>query len=83
MERLVQYLDDLEDFYFATALLMERVRRAAQICLFLALSFGVQFLCVLLALSKPPLALAIVSLTVVGMLYRSVTVGHPARFVAP
>ena len=79
MERLVQYLDDLEDIYFATALLMERVRRAAQICLLLVVSLGVQILGVLLALSSPPLALATVSLTVVGMLYRGVTVGHPAQ----
>jgi len=79
MERLVQYLDDLEDIYFATALLMERVRRAAQICLLLVVSLGVQILGVLLALSSPPLALATVSLTVVGMLYRGVTVGHPVQ----
>jgi len=82
MERLVQYLDDLEDIYFATALVMERMRRAAQIFLLLAVSFGVQILGVLLALSSPPLALATVSLTVVGMLYRGVTVSHPVRPLA-
>lgn len=82
MERLVQYLDDLEDIYFATALVMERMRRAAQIFLLLAVSCGVQILGVLLALSSPPLALATVSLTVVGMLYRAVTVSHPVRPLA-
>lgn len=79
MERLVQYLDDLEDIYFAAALLMERILNAAKLGLLLTISFSVQFLGILLALSRPPLALAMVSLTVVGMLYRSVTVGHPVR----
>ena len=79
MERLIQYLDDLEDIYFATALLMERILSGAKLALLLAISFSVQFLGVLLALSRPPLALAFVSLTVVGMLYRNVTVGHPAH----
>ncbi len=82
MERLIQYLDDLEDIYFATALLMERIRYAAQIGLLLAISFAVQVLGVLLALSRPPLALAVVSLTVVGMLYRAVTGGHPGISLA-
>ena len=82
MERLIQYLDDLEDIYFATALLMERILNGAKLGLLLAISFSVQFLGVLLALSRPPLALAVVSLTVVGMLYRNATVGHPAHTLA-
>jgi hypothetical protein len=81
MERLAQYLDDLEDLYYAAALLMERVRRALQVCLLIAASFLFQFFGVLLALSRPPLALAVVSLTVVGMLYRSATGGaNPSVF---
>lgn len=79
MERLVQYLDDLEDIYFATGLLMERMRRAMQMVVLLAISFIFQFLGILLALSRPPLAVAVVSLTVVGMLYRSVTGGQTAH----
>ena len=79
MERLVQYLDDLEDIYFATGLLMERLRRAIQMVVLLAISFIFQFLGILLALSRPPLAVAVVSLTVVGMLYRSVTGGQTAH----
>jgi hypothetical protein len=82
MERLLQYLDDLEDIYFATALLMERVRSAVQLGLLLTVSFAIQFLGVLLALSRPPLALAVVSLTVVGMLYRGVIGAHPAHLLA-
>ncbi len=82
MERLIQYLDDLEDIYFATALLMERILNGAKLALLLAISFSVQFLGVLLALSRPPLALAVVSLTVVGMLYRNATVGHLVHTLA-
>lgn len=82
MERLVQYLDDLEDIYFALGLLMERMRSAVKLGLLLTISVAVQFLGILLALSRPPLALAVVSLTVVGMLYRAVTGGHPVRSLA-
>jgi hypothetical protein len=82
MERLLQYLDDLEDIYFATALLMERVRSAVQLGLLLTVSFAIPFLGVLLALSRPPLALAVVSLTVVGMLYRGVMGAHPVHPLA-
>jgi hypothetical protein len=82
MERLVQYLDDLEDIYFAMALVMERVRRVVQLSLLLVVSFGIPFFGVLLALSRPPLALAVVSLTVVGMLYRGVTIGHRVQSLA-
>lgn len=73
MERLAQYLDDLEDIFFAIGLQMERIRRA--FCLFFVLitSFIIQFCAVLLALSRPPLALAVVTLAVVGILYRGVT----------
>jgi len=75
MERLVQYLDDLEDLVYAVALVMERIRKAMFFGILLLISFTLQFLGILLALSRPPLALAVVSLTVVGMLYRGVTGG--------
>jgi hypothetical protein len=79
MERLAQYLDDLEDLFFALGLLLERVRRAMQLGLVLIVSMAVQFLGILLALSRPPLALAFVCLTIVGMLYRAVTGNHPVQ----
>jgi hypothetical protein len=75
MERLIQYLDDLEDLIYAGALVMERIRKAVFFGVLLLVSFTLQFLGILLALSRPPLALAVVSLTVVGMLYRGVTRG--------
>jgi hypothetical protein len=73
MECLIQYLDDIEDFIFAIALLMERVRRAARTIAVVAASITMQGLGVLLALSQPPLALALASLLGVGMLYSAVT----------
>jgi len=77
MERLMQYLDDIEDTVFAVALLMERVRRLLQTVLLLVASVIFQGLGVLLALSRPPMALAVVCLVTVGMLYRSATGPQP------
>jgi len=77
VERLIQYLDDLEDIFYAVALLMERLRRGLQMLLLIAASVTVQFLGILLALSRPPMALAVVCLITVGMLYRLVTGPHP------
>ena len=78
MERLAQYLDDLEDLYYAVALLMEKIRRGLQTCAVIAASLVVQIGCIMLALSQPPLALAVVCLTIVGLLYRGATAvtGH-------
>ncbi len=73
MECLIQYLDDLEDFVYAIALLAERIRRATQTIFIIAMSLVIQGLGIALALSRPPLAIAAVSLVTVGMLYRSVT----------
>jgi len=79
MERLMQYLDDVEDFVYAVALLAERARRFLQTALLLAASVIFQGLGVLLALSRPPMALAVVCLMTVAMLYRSVTGPHTVR----
>ena len=72
MERIVQYLDDLEDLYYAFALKWERIRRALRFALFVALSLSFQILGIFLALSIPALAVATASLLLVGLLYRSV-----------
>lgn len=79
MERLVQYLDDIEDLYCAALVVMERIRNVMQLCLLLVASFAVPFLGILLALSRPPLALAAVSLAVVAILYRAATHSYPAQ----
>jgi hypothetical protein len=72
MERLVQWLDDLEDLYYAAALLGERIQQAVRFFLFLSFALAAQISGVLLALSSPPLAVGTASLLLVGMLYRSV-----------
>ncbi len=73
MERIVQYLDELEDLVCAMLTMKERIRRALQILFVLITSLLLQALGILLALSQPPLALAAVSLLIVGMMYKSVT----------
>lgn len=73
MERIVQYLDELEDLVCAMLTIKERIRRALQILFVLVTSLLLQALGILLALSQPPLALAAVSLLIVGMMYKSVT----------
>lgn len=80
MERLIQYLDDLDDLLAAIGLLAESLRRLIISLLFLCVSLAVQIGGVLLALSHPPLALATAILMFVALLYRSVTV--PFRTVS-
>ena len=81
MECLIQYLDELEDYFYAMALLRERILRALKTAVILVVAALCQISGVLLALSQPPLALAVVCLAMVGMLYRAVTTGaavtHP------
>ena len=77
MERLLQYLDDLEDFIYAAPLIAEQLRRAIQRILFLFASIVLQIAGVILALSHPPLALAVVTLMLVALLYRAVIVPMP------
>jgi len=72
MERLAQYLDDLEDLLYAVALKAERIRQALQFFLFMAASVILQVLGIFIALWSPPLAVAVASLLMVGMLYRAV-----------
>ncbi len=73
MERLLQYLDDLDDLYGMLGLIKERLRRFVYIlCSCLAIGFGATA-GVWLALLHPPLALATSILLFVTLLYRSVT----------
>jgi LytS/YehU family sensor histidine kinase len=72
MERLVQCLDDLEDLFYAIALKAERIRQAVQFFLFIATSAVLQMCGILVALRNPPLAVALASLLMVGMLFRAV-----------
>lgn len=77
MERLIQYLDDLEDLIYAAPLIAEQLRRAAKRIIFLLASIGMQVAGVILALHQPPLALAIVVLMLVGLLHRAVVIPMP------
>ena len=73
MERLLQYLDDLDDLYGAFGLLAERLRNLAwQAGRFLLLLISVSA-SVLLALAEPPFALAIAIILFTTLLYRAVT----------
>ncbi len=73
MERILQWLDDLDDLYGAAGLVAERVRRLAWNLarLFMLLSAGTCGM--LAALREPPLGLAVAILLFVFLLYRSVT----------
>ena len=77
MEVLVQYLDDLEDLLYAIALLTEKIRNVVQFFLFMAAALTLQLLGVLIALVSPPMAVAVASLLMVGMLYRGVVHNLP------
>ena len=81
MERIVQYLDELEDLICAFLTIGERIRRALQMLLLVAASMIFQALGIVLALARPPLALAAVALMIVGMLYRSVVAPSARKLV--
>lgn len=79
MERLLQYLDDLDDIFYAVALTGERIRRFFRTSALIAGSILLEIVFIKLALNDPPLALAIASLLTVGLLYRGVVYGAPGQ----
>ena len=82
MERVIQYLDDLEDIVYAVALTWERVRSIFRFAVFLLASLTVQVSGVFLALSNPPLAGAMATLLGVALLYRSAVYHGPSAIPA-
>ncbi len=70
MERLVQWLDDLEDLAYAVVLSGETIRRLLRALLFAAAALALQAASILLALASPPAAVAGGSLLLVTLLYR-------------
>jgi len=73
LERILQWLDDLDDLFGAVGLLVERMRRfvvtlARLLALLCVVTCGV-----LAGLTEPPLGLAVAILLFVFLLYRSVT----------
>ncbi len=77
MERLIQYLDEIEDLFYAAPLIAEQLGRAIQRILFLLGSISLQVAGIVLALTHPPLALAVVALLLVGLLFRAVIIPVP------
>lgn len=75
MERVMQYLDDLEDFVCAIVLAAGRIARALVGVLALALSVATPVGILLLALIQPPLGLAAATMLSVILLYRAVVNG--------
>lgn len=73
MERLLQYLDDLDDLYGTVGLLAERLRDFV-LQAGLVLGFAATGVAgVLIALSEPPLGLAMAMLLFIWLMYRAVT----------
>ena len=77
MEILAQYLDDFEDLFYAIALLTEKIRNIVRFFLFMVTSLTLQSLGIFVALASPPIAVAVASLLLVGMLYQGVVRGLP------
>lgn len=80
MECLIQYLDDLEDLFYAVALVAERIRSILKLLLLSVLGILIPVGGVVLALAAPPLALAAVFMTLSVLLYRAAT-GNISRRV--
>ena len=81
MECLAQLLDEIEDLIYAAALKAERIRATLEFFLVMAMSITLQILGVYVALTLPPVALAMASLLAVGTLFHAV-VNHSATAYA-
>jgi len=77
LERLLQYIDDIDDLYGAFGLLYEKLRRAVLKLLTLCAGLIIVAAGIALALVHPPIALATCIVLFVTLLYRSAT--SPAR----
>lgn len=73
MERVLQYWDDLDDLVGAFGLVWERVRMKCLFTLYTVFAVLLQICGILLALTKPPLALAVVTILAVVLIYKSAT----------
>ena len=73
MERLLQYLDNLDDLFGVLGLLWEQTRRAIGLLLASGIVIVAAATGVWLALLHPPIAGAISTVLFVILLYRSVT----------
>ena len=73
MERVLQYWDDLDDLVGALYLKADYMRSLALFTLAAAALCLLQLGGILIALVKPPLAMAIVMILLVTLLYRTAT----------
>lgn len=73
MERLLQYLDDLDDLFGAAGLVWERLRRTLLRVLAAIMVTSAAGAGMWLALLHPPIALATSTVLFVVLLYRTVT----------
>ena len=69
MERLLQYLDDLDDLVYAIALTWEKVRSLGNFLLSVIFMSALQIFGIYAAMTYPPLAVAGASLLAVALLY--------------
>jgi hypothetical protein len=77
MERFVQYLDDLDDLVYAIALIWERIRTLCNLTVTLTAIIALQAMSIYFAVTEPPLTVAMASLLIVVLLYRSVVYHGP------
>ena len=77
MEFFLQYLDDLDDFVYTSALLWERIRRISGFVFVVTISLAVLAVGIYFALTAPPLAIATISVLLLDLLYRSVVYHRP------
>ena len=73
MECILLYLDDLEDWFYALALVGERLRRGLRRLFLLVFAAIAQVLMTLLTLREPAVGAAIAALLTVAIIYRSAT----------
>lgn len=73
MERMLQYLDDIDDLVGAVGLIYERLRKLFLTLVSLFVSLSLVAVAVVLAIESPTLALATSLLLSLMLLYRSAT----------
>jgi len=82
MERILQYFDELDDLVYFVALAWERIRRLLSFVVQVTTLIAVGASGMYAALTAPPLAVAIATLLLVTLLYRSVVYHSPTRHTA-
>jgi hypothetical protein len=79
VEKVLQYLDDLDDLVGAFALITEKLRNILWMIFCTSVAAFVAYGAIRLALAEPPLGVAMAVMLFVILLYRSVT--RPVRVV--